>query len=547
MKHQPGLPRAIDENLHFLCAELDSQLSKLQDYFKAPGEAQAQRLVMRAGYSWNLRQRVHDASLQKLSRRKVSESERLMLTNMELIARNLDLISRHARGCVSHAEEVGSAKLLRSDVYGAAIKLVRKTVASVMPAIEGRDSREAVAIGQAKAKVENRYQELFGLYTADMRKGNKVEDLAHCLLTANEMRRMGDALESIGESLISVNIGQAVQFERYFTLRSVLAENAKKTRDLTMEPLAETKSGSAISSVQAMDGDTAVAAVFKDGELNKVREERAGVKSWHTIYPGLAPKILSYEKNGKSAALLIEHLPGHTLEHILLNESGALLAEARDTLSKTLRDVWTRTRTDEPAEMKSMKQLAQRMGDVVRVHPEFAEGKTRIGGLKLPGFEDLVEEAMDREAKLGGPFSVFIHGDFNLDNIIYDPAEKRIHFIDLHRSRYMDYVQDVSVFLVSMYRLQIHDVPIRRRIAVMARDFHKVTAKFAKRQKDDTFEYRLALGLARSFASSTRFVFDRAHARRMFQRSRFLLETALACPEGKEQRLRLPIEELFRE
>ena len=86
-----------------------------------------------------------------------------------------------------------------------------------------------------------------------------------------------------------------------------------------------------------------------------------------------------------------------------------------------------------------------------------------------------------------------------------------------------------------------------RRIAAMAQDYHKVTAKFARRQKDTTFEYRLALGLARSFASSTRFVLDRAHARRMFQRSRFLLDTALACPEGKEHRLRLPIEELFRE
>ncbi|WP_121061471.1 aminoglycoside phosphotransferase family protein [Chachezhania antarctica] len=545
MKHQPGLPRAIDENLHFLCAELDSQLSKLQDYFKSPSEAQAQRLVMRAGYSWNLRQRVHDASLQKLSRRKVSESERLMLTNMELIARSLDLISRHARRCVWHAEEVRCAKLLRSDVYGSAIKLVRKTVANVMPAIEARDSREAVAIGQAKAKVEDRYRKLFGLYTGDMRKGDKVEDLAHCLLTANEMRRMGDALESIGEALISVNIGQSVQFERFYTLRSVLAENMKA--DPTMEPLAETKSGSAISAVQAMDGDTAVTAVFKDGDISKVREERAGVKSWHTIYPGLAPKILSYAKNGKSAALLIEHLPGHTLEHILLNEGDALLAEARGALSKTLRDVWTLTRTDEPAEMKSMKQLAARMGDVVRVHPEFDEGRTRIGGLKLPAFNELVAEAAVREAKLGAPFSVFIHGDFNLDNIIYDPAEKRIHFIDLHRSRYMDYVQDMSVFLVSMYRLQIHDVPIRRRIAAMAQDYHKVTAKFARRQKDTTFEYRLALGLARSFASSTRFVLDRAHARRMFQRSRFLLDTALACPEGKEHRLRLPIEELFRE
>ncbi|WP_158972036.1 phosphotransferase [Chachezhania sediminis] len=544
MKHQPGLPRAIDENLHFLCAELDSQLAKLQDYFKAPGDGAAQRLMVRAGYAYNLRQRVHDASIAQLSRKKGTEPQRLLLKNMELVARNLDLIGRHARQAVLQAEAVSRPELLRGPVYAEVVAQVRKAVDGVMPAIAARDSRKAVSIGQTSAKVEKRYRTLFATYTAEMREGRDIEDLAHCLLTANEVRRMGEALESIGEALISANIGQSVQFDRYLTLRSILSETSG---DMAVAPLADTKSGSAISSVTARDGDRPVPAVFKDGEKAKLREERDGVKSWHTIYPGLAPKILSWEKRGRSAALLIEHLPGQTLEHILLNESDALLAEAQDALSSTLRDVWTRTRTDEPAAMGSMAQLKARMGDVIRVHPEFDEGTRRIGGLKIAGFEDLIERAATREAALAAPFSVFIHGDFNLDNIIYDPGERRIHFIDLHRSRYMDYVQDISVFLVSMYRLQIHDVPIRRRIAAMAGDFHNVSRKFARARKDTTFDYRLALGLARSFASSTRFVFDRAHARRMFQRSRYLLDLALACPAGKEQRLSLPIEELFRE
>ena len=74
-----------------------------------------------------------------------------------------------------------------------------------------------------------------------------------------------------------------------------------------------------------------------------------------------------------------------------------------------------------------------------------------------------------------------------------------------------------------------------------------MAAKFARAQGDKSFEYRLALGLARSFASSTRFVFDKSHARRMLVRARFLLDTALACPPGKENRLKLPIKELFRD
>ena len=120
--------------------------------------------------------------------------------------------------------------------------------------------------------------------------------------------------------------------------------------------------------------------MFKDGEKSKVKEERAGVKSWHAIYPGLAPRILSYEKRGQSAALLIEHLSGYTFEHALLNEGDATLAAAQSALHKTLTDIWTRTQSDDPAEMQAMKQLSARMKDVYRVHPEFDTGAARIQG-----------------------------------------------------------------------------------------------------------------------------------------------------------------------
>ena len=48
---------------------------------------------------------------------------------------------------------------------------------------------------------------------------------------------------------------------------------------------------------------------------------------------------------------------------------------------------------------------------------------------------------------------------------------------------------------------------------------------FATEQKDETFEARLALGLARSFATSTRFLLAPQLARELFQRARYLLET----------------------
>lgn len=540
------LPRGVSENLHFLCAELDGQLSNLEAYFGAPDPITAQKVIQRAGYSYNLWSRVQSAALSGLSARKSTRETQIRLHNAALVARNLDLIARMARRSLEHAEDVDRKPLLRPAAYPKVIQRVRKRIKSILPAMESCDNDMAVKIGNTKVDLGMLYDQLFQTYTDDMRQSKHTEDLANALLAANEIRRMGDALQSISEAILSASIGQSVHFDRYFSLRNVLSTG--NPGDLELKPLAETRSGSTISGLRSKDAvSDGFDAVFKDGEAGKVREERAGVKRWDSIYPGLAPKILSYQKNGDSAALLIEYLHGQTFEQVLLEESDAVLAQAEAALANTLRNVWKRTRTEEPADMASMEQLLKRLPDVYRVHPDFDIAPARISGLEVAGFEELVHRAMAREKALTAPFSVHIHGDFNLDNVIFDASEDKIHFIDLHRSRFMDYVQDVSVFMVSNYRLQVHDAQTRRRVVQVTANVHKLASKFARSQKDTSFQYRLALGLARSFASSTRFVFDQSHARRMMVRARFVLEAALACPPGKEYRLKLPIKELFRD
>lgn len=269
------------------------------------------------------------------------------------------------------------------------------------------------------------------------------------------------------------------------------------------------------------------------------------MESWHEIYPGLAPRILSYRKRGQSAALLIEHLAGLTFEQILLEERPELLAEALKALSTTLRGVWKETRTKKSIPAEFMKQTRKRMDAVYAVHPEFKQGDNVICGARIDAFDKLVAQADAFEARIKPPFSVYIHGDFNLDNVIYDPVERRINFIDLHRSRYMDYVQDVSVFMVSNYRLQILDAPLRKRIMGLALDFYRFAGQYARKNGDQTFDLRLALGLARSFATSTRFILDKSLARQMFLRARYLIERVLETNPKQAARFRLPIEEIF--
>ena len=192
-----------------------------------------------------------------------------------------------------------------------------------------------------------------------------------------------------------------------------------------------------------------------------------------------------------------------------------------------------------------MQQLAQRLDEVYSIHPEFRQSDSVICDYSVPSFDTLLEQAKEYEAQLKAPFSVYIHGDFNVDNIIYDSIEKRINFIDLHRSRYMDYVQDISVFMVSNYRLQILSKPLRKRILKIAQDFYRFAAAYARKVGDKTFEQRLALGLARSFATSTRFILDKSLARAMFLRARYLIEQVLSVDPKRAQKFKIPVEEIF--
>ena len=542
------LPKSIRDNLRFLSVEVDSQVANLQRYIDKPAAAIARRILDRRGYAYNLKMRIHNSCLNKLTGDNGGGTETLTLRGVEFIATDLERITELCRDCIKHMNYLSDITCLAPEAYGPMLERVRRGIELVEPAVLENDTRLALKIGQIEAKLDRDYSKLLKHYIAELKQKKHTEDLTSALFVAHSVEQMGDALLDISESIISANLGQPVNFERYHSLQASVEqlESEENISEVQIEAIAETRSGSAISGISAPDKEgNDYVAIFKEGEKRKLKEERQGVESWHEIYPGLAPKILSYKKRGQSAALLIEHLPGLTFEQILLNESPQLLQETLGQLGRTLKSVWRETQTDEPVCAHFMQQLDRRLGDVYKIHPEFQQGESLLCGLKIPAIDALLKQARDYEAGLQAPFSVYIHGDFNVDNIIYDPMEQRINFIDLHRSRYMDYVQDVSVFMVSNYRLQILDAPRRRRIMKLAKDFYALARRYADKEGDESYELRLALGLARSFATSTRFILDKSLARNMFLRARYLIEQVLTVDPAKAGKYRLPVEEIF--
>jgi phosphate uptake regulator/aminoglycoside phosphotransferase len=542
------IPKSIRDNLRFLITEVGSQISTLQTYFGTPSATIARHVLDRSGYTYNLKMHIHSSCLSRIARLKDVETETSVLRALEDIATDLDRIAELCRDCIQQMGYLRNRHSLEPDIYTPMLDRVGKGVALIDQALSESDTQLALKIGRIERRLDRDYKQLLKKYRRRKKPKRPAQDWITALFVAHYIEQMGDALLDISEGIISANIGQPVNTDRYHSLKASVEQlgTHNDLSDLVIEKVAATRSGSGISGISTVDGEEdGYLAIFKDGKKRKLKEERHIVESWHEIFPGLAPKILSYHKRGQSAALLIEHLAGQTFEQILLQESPKLLKETLRQLTATLESVWRETHTNKPVSARYMQQLTKRMDDVYAIHPEFRQSDSRICGHSIPSFDALIRQAQDYEGGIQAPFSVYIHGDFNVDNIIYDPLERKINFIDLHRSRYLDYVQDVSVFMVSNYRLQVLDPPLRKRILALTRDFYRFAAGYARQVGDPGFELRLGLGLARSFATSTRFILDKSLAGAMYLRARYLLEQVLATRSCDPGRFRIPIKEIF--
>ena len=266
--------------------------------------------------------------------------------------------------------------------------------------------------------------------------------------------------------------------------------------------------------------------------MAKILEEKEGLERWHAVRPGLPPRVFGYHEHGRMASLLMEYLEGTTLQKLTIEPNPGTLKSALTLAFDTIGDVWADTFEPTPSKPRFVKQIKRRLPDVLKVHPEFQRPAGRIGSLELPSFDDLLERIAPLDDQLVCPFSVLIHGDFNTDNLIINPGEGEVHFIDLHRSKLFDYVQDVSVFMVSNFRKPVFEPAVRGRLEAVSLQMLQFARDFAAARGDSTFDARLALGLARSLLTSTRFEIKEDFSRSMFLRAMFLIERLIDHDEA---------------
>ncbi len=534
---------SIFNNLRFLIAEVSLQLNGLEQAVTTEQNNPLFHLD-RLNYVLNLKTSIQNACHQRLIKLNKNDQEVIFLRTMESIAMQLQGVAELCIECFQSPQ--GLTELLQQN-QTQLFPHLQQCIGYVEPSITHYDIDDALNLLNQAEQARLICQQTHDQYVASLKHKHTDSDLIVSVLFTNKcFSSMCERMCKIAEAIISTITGQSLNLNRYTTFSELISRLQKNHPDknFSVQNLADTKSGSNISRVVETHNNDVI-AVLKDGKKRKLKEERQGVESWHEIYPGIAPRVLDYRKQGSSAALLIEHLSGDTIENIVLHGTDTLIDQAISELLNTLQAVWVKTRKEKNIDARFMQQLHKRLDDVYAIHPQFVQQSCTIAGVKMASYEQLVQQASALEEKLSPPFSVYIHGDFNSDNIIYDPELNKINFIDLHRSKYMDYLQDISVFMVSNYRLQSLDKVFRKRVQWINLRLYNFAANFADSHDDTHFEVRLALGLARSFATSTRYVLDTGLSRAMFYRSRYLLEQVCRLKNKQLASYKVPITELF--
>ncbi len=517
----------IEENFRFMVLEVSKQVSSALLVVERPDPARTKRIESRDDYIDNLKSVIENACWTRIHELRDGNKRTLDLVRAaNIINSNLERIADHAVNIVSQVQYLGDPDFIRRYDYRAAFVDVDQALGLVYPALTTQDVRLALRICRAEFSLDKRFKAAFETILADLRRGESPENAISCFNIFRYLERMGDALLNIGEAVILAALGEKLKIHQYQALKGSLEQGGLEMPLGAGEfrSIWGSRSGCRIGRVQEEQGPRSKGVLFKEGNADKLAREKENIERWDRLAPGLPPKIQAFQTDGESASMLLEYLGGCHMQQVVLTAGREIVENACFLVTQTVGGLWEQTRAPRPVAASFMAQMRARLDDVFRLYPSFVTGPKRLGREAVPSLAQLLAAATEAEEGLAAPFSVLLHGDFNLNNIVYDHTAQRIHFIDLHRSREGDYVQDTAVFLASNFRLPVFEPRLRQRLETVMSRFLEFARAFAAQQGDAAFEARLCFGLARALATSARFETNRGFAQELFLRGVYLLE-----------------------
>ncbi|MDR3640051.1 MAG: PhoU domain-containing protein [Humidesulfovibrio sp.] len=541
----------LEENFRFLVLEVTSQMAETRAFAAAPTHAGYDKVVSRDDYIDNLKNIVEDACYSRIhSARGLSKRDIDRIRGLQIISANLERIADYCVNIAGQMRYLKDLSVLTRHNPGPLFDIIDEALAHILEVRSRADVNGALGICRAEFDLDRLYKDAFDALMEELRQGRDVQNGVTAIFIFRYLERIGDSLLNVGEALLFSVIGEKIKIEQFQALQQTLSTAGFEgdVGDIDFQSIWGTRSGCRIGRVSPKDAaptDPTQGGVFKEGNLKKIRRERENLELWAKVSPGTGPRIFSYHEEGDSASMLVEFLPGCTWTEVVLTADRNVLEDAIFVFEQTVGDIWRSTLERGESPLDYMEQLQNRMAAVRHVHPDFLRQTRSLGAVSVPSTEELVAQCRAVEGTLRTPMTVLLHGDFNANNIVFDQGSPRVHYVDLHRTHRGDFIQDASVFLVSFFRMPIFEPGLRWRINHMIASFFEHSRDFADDIGDEAWQARLALGLARSFMTSTRFELNYDFAREMFLRAHYLMEGLVAHAGAPWEAYRLPRAILF--
>lgn len=551
----------LEENFTFMVAEVERQVRATLNFLDSPSHSLYDHIVGRDDYIDNLKTVIENKCYghfhESEAGRVLDKAQGNRVRAIQVMCVNLERVADFCVNVVQQTNYLTDHAFLSSYAYREMFIEIESCLGSILPCFQHADISGALSVCRAEYALDRMYKVGFDRIMGELRTGKNVQNLITVLFIFRYLERIGDALLNVGEALIFSILGERIKIEQFEALQQTLTKTgfAGGLTSVDFKAIWGTRSGCRIGRVDSKpvlrEGDTGgpgvdpLGSIYKEGQRSKIVAEKEGLERWAKIYPGLVASVFGFHEEGDKASLLVEYLPGCNLDEVLLTSGEDVLQNAMFIMTQTVQDIWETTRAEGPVPAAFMSQLTGRLDSVLQIHPGFLRPRKDLCGASIPSTQELLNGCSGAEEELAAPFSVLIHGDFNVNNLVYNHQAQRLHYLDVHRSRLGDYVQDVSVFLVSNYRMPVFESHLRERILWLMGEFLGFARAFASDKGDETFEARMALALARSLFTSTRFELNPAFSRGMWQRAHYLMERVAEHRGRPWREFRLPERVLF--
>jgi len=543
----------LDENFKFMVLEVENQARSTRAFMDSPTRKRHSKITSRDDYIDNLKTIIENKCYSRIHSDKSLDKNQLnKIRAMQVMCVNLEKIADYFVNIVKQMRYLDEQSFIQKYDYNEVFDIILERLAIILVAYHEEDMSKALFICKSEPMLDSVYKVRFDRVMNEMGMGREAQSLVTVLFIFRYFERVGDALLNIGEAIIFSLLGERIKIEQFDALQQTLSKSgfSDSFADIDFRAIWGTRSGCRIGKVEQRDDvmgaeDVRQGSIYKEGSLEKIRKERESIQRWKQTFPNLVADIYGFHEDGDKGAMLVEFLNGCTLDEIVLSGEDEFARNALFVFESTVLETWTQTLDPTPIKTNYIRQVQSRLEGVLQTHPEFWRTPKSLGRSEVESTEELLKHCAVIENELEAPFSVFIHGDFNINNVVYNHEAQQVHYIDLYRSRDFDYIQDASVFLISNFRMPVFDAEHRGRINHVIRQFYRFAKGFAQQHEDATFEARMAFALARSFYTSTRFELNYKFAKEMYNRSMFLLEKIHHYQGGSWEKFSLPEDVLY--